>query len=75
MSRTSKITDIKINPTPINPNSKTGKVMAVADALMPKSAFDVAMYALPYGKAARATAGIVKKGSKYVAKAYRNIGR
>ena len=75
MSRTSKSTNVKINATPINPNSKTGKVMAVANALMPKSAFDVAMYAIPYGKAARVTAGIVKKGSKYVAKAYRNIGR
>jgi hypothetical protein len=32
------------------------------------------MYLVPYGKIARAVGGIAKKGAKYVAKTYRNIG-
>jgi hypothetical protein len=76
MARTVKRTDLNLkNIKPINPNSKTGKVMATANFLMPKNALDVATLVFPYGKAARATAGIAKKGSKYIAKVYRNIGK
>jgi hypothetical protein len=36
---------------------------------------DVAMFAFPYGKAARMVGGIVGKGAKTVSKVYRNIGK
>jgi hypothetical protein len=53
-------------------------IKTVNEYTMPKSASDVAMYAIPYGKAAkitkRAVGGITKAGAKYVSKVYRNIG-
>jgi len=57
----------KSKPSPIAP--------ILSDVFIPKTASDVAMYAVPYGKAARAVGGIVKKGSKFVGKVYRNMGR
>jgi hypothetical protein len=57
----------------------TRKAIKVANELVvPKSASDAAMYAIPYGRAAkitkRAVGGITKAGAKYVGKVYRNIG-
>jgi hypothetical protein len=53
-------------------------IKTVNEYTMPKSASDVAMYAIPYGRAAkiakRAVGGITKAGAKYVSKVYRNIG-
>lgn len=54
----------------------TRKAIKVANELVvPKSASDVAMYAVARPiKNARAIAGIAKKGAKYVGKVYRNMG-
>ena len=57
----------------------TRKAIKVANELVvPKSVSDAAMYAIPYGRAAkitkRAVGGIAKAGAKYVSKVYRNIG-
>lgn len=57
----------------------TRKAIKVANELVvPKSASDAAMYAIPYGRAAkigkRAVGGITKAGAKHVEKIYRNIG-
>jgi hypothetical protein len=57
----------KIKTSPVAP--------ILSDVFIPKTATDVAMYAVPYGKAARAIGGIAKKGSKFVGKVYRNMGR
>jgi hypothetical protein len=57
----------KSKPSPIAP--------ILSDVFIPKTAVDAAMYAVPYGKAARAIGGIAKKGSKFVGKVYRNMGR
>jgi len=57
----------KSKPSPIAP--------ILSDVFIPKTATDVAMYAVPYGKAARAVGGIAKKGSKFVGKIYKNMGR
>jgi len=57
----------KSKPSPIAP--------ILSDVFIPKTAVDAAMYAVPYGKAARAIGGIAKKGSKFVSKVYRNMGR
>lgn len=56
--------------------SKTSPVAPIlSDLVFPKTPVDVAMYAVPYGKAARAVGGIAKKGAKFVGKVYRNMGR
>jgi hypothetical protein len=56
--------------------SKTSPVAPIlSDVFIPKTAADAAMYAVPYGKAARAVGGIAKKGSKFVGKIYKNMGR
>lgn len=57
----------------------TRKAIKVANELVvPKSVSDAAMYAIPYGRAAkiakRAVGGITKAGARYVEKIYRNIG-
>jgi hypothetical protein len=57
----------------------TRKAIKVTNELVvPKSASDAAMYAIPYGRAGkiakRAVGGIAKAGAKYVSKVYRNIG-
>jgi hypothetical protein len=57
----------KSKPSPIAP--------ILSDVFIPKTAVDAAMYAVPYGKAARVIGGIAKKGSKFVGKVYRNMGR
>jgi len=55
---------------------KTSPIAPIlSDIFIPKTAADAAMYAVPYGKAARAVGGIAKKGSKFVGKVYRNMGR
>ena len=73
MAKTSNRTDVKVKSKPIGGN--TGKAMKVIDEyLVPKTPADAALYLIPYGKVARAVAGITKKGAKYVSKAYRNIG-
>ena len=55
---------------------KTSPVAPIlSDLLIPKTPMDVAMYAVPWAKATRAVGGIAKKGSKYVSKVYRNMGR
>lgn len=56
----------KVKPSPVAP--------ILSDLLIPKTPIDVAMYVLPYGKAARAIGGITKQGSKYVNSIYRNMG-
>lgn len=74
MAKTSNRTDVKVKSKPIGGN--TGKAMKVIDEyLVPKTPADAALYLIPYGKVARAVAGITKKGAKYVGKAYRNIGK
>ena len=57
----------KSKPSPIAP--------ILSDVFIPKTVSDAALYAVPYGKAARAVGGIVKKGAKFVGKVYRNMGR
>jgi hypothetical protein len=55
---------------------KTSPVAPIlSDVFIPKTAADAAMYAVPYGKAARAVGGIAKRGAKFVGKVYRNMGR
>jgi hypothetical protein len=75
MPKYSNRTDIGIKKQkPFTGNTK--KVMDFANEyVVPKTPADVAMYLIPYGKVARAVAGITKKGAKYVGKAYRNIGK
>ena len=74
MARTTNRTDLPIKKqTPLK--GAAGKAAKISNEyVMPQSASDVAMYLVPYGKVARAVGGIAKKGAKYVAKAYRNIG-
>ncbi len=74
MARTSNRTELSVKKqTPIK--GVAGKVAKISNEyIMPQSASDVAMYLVPYGKIARAVGGIAKKGAKYVAKTYRNIG-
>jgi hypothetical protein len=56
--------------------SKTSPVAPIlSDVFIPKTVADAALYAVPYGKAARAVGGIVKKGARFVGKTYRNMGR
>ena len=56
--------------------SKTSPVSPIlSDVFIPKTPADAALYAVPYGKAARAVGGIAKKGAKFVGKVYRNMGR
>jgi hypothetical protein len=57
----------KSKPSPIAP--------ILSDVFIPKTVSDAALYAVPYGKAARAVGGIAKKGAKFVGKVYRNMGR
>jgi len=57
----------KSKPSPIAP--------ILSDVFIPKTVSDAALYAVPYGKAARAVGGIVKKGARFVGKTYRNMGR
>ena len=55
---------------------KTSPVAPIlSDLFIPKTVGDAAMYAVPWAKATRAVGGIAKKGSKYVSKVYRNMGR
>jgi len=73
MAKYSNRTDVRVKSKPIG--GKTGKAMKIVDEyLIPKTPADAALYLIPYGKVARAVAGITKKGAKYVSKAYRNIG-
>jgi len=74
MASTSNRTDLPIKKQkPLK--GTAGKAAKISNEyIMPKSASDVAMYLIPYGKVGRAVGGIVKKGSKYVSKVYRNIG-
>jgi hypothetical protein len=73
MAKYSNRTDVRVKSKPIG--GKTGKAMKIVDEyLIPKTPADAALYLIPYGKVARAVAGITKKGAKYVGKAYRNIG-
>ena len=74
MAKTSNRTELPIKKQkPVK--GVAGKVGPITNEyIMPKNASDVAMYLIPYGKVARAVGGIAKKGSKYVAKVYRNIG-
>ena len=56
--------------------SKTSPVAPVlSDLFIPKTIGDAAMYAVPLAKATRAVGGIVKKGSRFVGKTYKNMGR
>ncbi len=56
--------------------SKTSPIAPIlSDVFIPKTVSDAALYAVPYGKAARAVGGIAKKGAKFVGKVYRNMGR
>jgi hypothetical protein len=74
MASTSNRTDLPIKKQkPLK--GAAGKAAKISNEyIMPKSASDAALYLVPYGKVARAVGGIVKKGSKYVANVYRNIG-
>jgi hypothetical protein len=73
MAKTSSRTNVKVKVKPISGN--TGKAMKVIDEyLVPKTTADAAMYFIPYGKVARTVGGIAKKGTKYVSKAFKNIG-
>ena len=74
MANYSNRTDVKTKKQkPIGGN--TGKAIKIVDEyLIPKSPADAAMYLVPYGKVARGVGGIVKKGAKYVTKAFKNIG-
>lgn len=66
-----KRTEVKIKKTPIGGN--TLKAMKIVDEyVVPKSAFDVAIFAAG-GPGLRAIGGITKKGAKYVNKVYRNM--
>ena len=56
--------------------SKTSPIAPIlSDVFIPKTVSDAALYAVPYGKAARAVGGIAKKGAKFVGKVYRNMGK
>ena len=56
--------------------SKTSPIAPIlSDVFIPKTVSDAALYAIPYGKAARAVGGIAKKGAKFVGKVYRNMGK
>ena len=68
MARTTNRTDLPIKKqTPLK--GAAGKAAKISNEyIMPQSASDAALYLVPYGKVARAVGGIVKKGSKYVAK-------
>jgi hypothetical protein len=56
--------------------SKTSPIAPIlSDVFIPKTPMDAAMYAIPYGKAARAIGGIGKAGKKFVGKVYRNMGK
>jgi hypothetical protein len=57
----------KIKTSPVAP--------ILSDLFIPKTPADAALYAVPYGKAARAVGGIAKKGARFVGKTYRNMGR
>jgi len=57
----------KIKTSPVAP--------ILSDVFIPKTIGDAAMYAVPCAKATRAVGGIAKKGSKFVGKVYRNMGR
>ena len=68
----------------VNKKQKPGKKLTgkpgaalkfIDDVFIPKNNMDAAMYLIPYGKGARLVGGIVKKGAKHVAKAFRNIGQ
>jgi phosphotransacetylase len=63
----------KVNKTVAKTTNKVTK--GIADVVVPKTPMDVAMFAFPYGKAARMVGGIVGKGAKTVSKVYRNIGK
>ena len=66
----------QVNKKVTKATRKTTK--GVNELVIPRSKTDVAMYAIPYGRAAkiakRAVGGITKAGAKYVEKVYRNIG-
>jgi len=51
----------------------TKTIKTVNEIVIPRTPSDVAWMAGGYG-ASRVVGGIVKKGAKYVAKAYRNMG-
>jgi hypothetical protein len=56
-------------------NTKPSPVAQIlSDVFIPKTVVDAAMYAVPFGKAARVMAGITKQGSRYVSKVYRSMG-
>lgn len=74
MAKYSNRTDIKIKKQkPLTGNTKKAADFAW-EYIVPKTPVDAAMYLVPYGKIARFTGGIAKKGAKHVAKAFRNIG-
>ena len=75
MARTSNRTDLPLIKKQKPLKGVAGKAAKISNEyIMPQSASDAAMYLVPYGKIARAVGGIAKKGAKYVAKTYRNIG-
>ena len=57
------------------PKRKPSPVVGVMKEVVPTTPADAAWYAVPFGKAARVTGGITKKGAKYVGKIYRNMGK
>jgi methyl coenzyme M reductase subunit C-like uncharacterized protein (methanogenesis marker protein 7) len=77
MASKSKITPgkQKVKPFTGKPAKALKVVEAVGESLIPKSLVDVAMYAVPYGKATRMIGGIAGKGARAVSKLYRNMGR
>lgn len=65
----------KMNLGPTKKVKSVKGIGVVSDLFIPKTPVDAALYAVPYGKAARAVGGIVKKGARFVGKTYRNMGR
>lgn len=55
----------------LKPSSLVKPAAEVVNSLIPKTPLDIALTVFPYGKAARATGGIIGKGARYVAKLYR----
>jgi serine/threonine-protein kinase RIO1 len=64
----------KINLGETKKSKPSPVTQILSDVFIPKTVVDAAMYAVPYGKAARVMAGITKQGSRYVSKVYRSMG-
>ena len=76
MAKTTKLAPSNklVKPKPIT-KGPAKAALNVIDFMAPKTPMDVAMYAVPWSRGARAIGGIVGKGAKAVSKVYRNIGK